>query len=216
MTTEETAMENCLKENARLKSEVSLCRSMFEKSHVAQVVIDREFKIVDMNDSFCTIVDYPRERLRGMDFRDFKGKQMLKYLFDEGMSLADAIKLKKSGTAHAAWVASNGTHIVDRNIIPFLDEKGDLRDVYIIYNEVTELANRLEEAHLYRSMFEASHVAQVIIDPEFKIVDMNEAFCNLVSYPRGKLLGIDFRDIKGKRMLDTSMTRGRASLMQSN
>ncbi len=208
MTTNETTIEDCLKENARLKSEVSLCRSMFEKSHVAQVVIDTDFKIVDMNDAFCTIVDYPREKLHGMDFRDFRGKKMLKYLFDEGMSLSDAIKLKKSGTAHAAWVGSNGTHIVDRNIIPFFDEKGDLKNVYIIYNEVTELATRLEEAHLYRSMFEASHVAQVIIDPEFKIVDMNEAFCNIVSFPRDKLLGIDFRDIKGKKMLEYLYDQG--------
>jgi methyl-accepting chemotaxis protein len=175
---------------------------MFEKSHVAQVIIDPEFKIVDLNEAFCTIVDYPREKLRGMDFRDFRGKKMLKYLFDDGMSLADAISLKKSGTAHAAWVTANGTHIVDRNIIPFLDEKGDLKNVYIIYHEVTELATRLEEAHLYRSMFEASHVAQVIIDPGFKIVDMNEAFCNIISYPRDKLLGMDFRDIKGKKMLE--------------
>ena len=104
-----------------------------------------------------------------MDFRDFKDKKMLKYLFDEGLGLADAIKLKKSVTAHAAWVATNGTHIVDRNIIPFFNEKGDLRDVYIIYNEVTELATRLEEAHLYRSMFEESYVAQVIIDTNSKL-----------------------------------------------
>jgi len=181
---------------------------MFEKSHVAQVVIDTEFKIIDLNDAFCTIVDYPREKLLGMDFRDFKGKQLLKYLFDEGFGLADAIKQKKSGTAHAAWVSSNGTHIIDRNIIPFFNDQGDLRDVYIIYNEVTELTTRLEEAHLYRSMFEASHVAQVIIDPGFKIVDMNEAFCAITAFKRERLLGIDFRDIKGKKMLEYLYDQG--------
>ena len=208
MTANEITIEDCQRENARLKSEVTLYQSMFEKSHVAQVVINTEFKIVDMNEAFCTIVHYPRERLRGMDFRDFKGKQMLKYLYDEGLGLADAIKLKKSGTAHAAWIASNGTHIVDRNIIPFQNEKGEIKDVYIIYNEVTELTTRLEEAHLYRSMFEASHVAQVIIDTGFKIVDMNEAFCTIVAYPREKLMGIDFRDLKGKKMLDYLYDQG--------
>ncbi|MCX6700156.1 MAG: methyl-accepting chemotaxis protein [Methanomicrobiales archaeon] len=208
MKTKEMAIEDYQEEFARLRSEVTLYRSMFESSHVAQVVIDPDFKIVDLNDAFCTIVNYPREKLRGMDFRDFKGKQMLKYLFDEGLGLADAIKLKKSGTAHAAWEASNGTHIVDRMIIPFFNEKGDLRDVYIIYNEVTELTNRLEEAHLYRSMFETSHVAQVIIDTGYKIVDLNQAFCTITAYPREKLLGMDFRDIKGKKMLEYLYDQG--------
>ncbi|MEI6840162.1 MAG: PAS domain S-box protein, partial [Methanomicrobiales archaeon] len=208
MTTKEMAIEDYQEEFVGLKSEVTLYRSMFESSHVAQVVIDPDFKIVDLNDAFCTIVDYPREKLRGMDFRDFKGKRMLKYLFDEGLGLADAIKLKKSGTAHAAWLASNGTHIVDRMIIPFFNEKGDLRDVYIIYNEVTELTTRLEEAHLYRSMFETSHVAQVIIDTGYKIVDLNQAFCTITAYPREKLLGMDFRDIKSKKMLEYLYDQG--------
>jgi len=76
MTTNEKTIEECQEENALLKSEVNLYRSMFEKSHVAQVVIDTGFNIVDMNDAFCTIVDFPREKLLGMDFRDFKGKKI--------------------------------------------------------------------------------------------------------------------------------------------
>ena len=73
MTVNETNIEDWQKENAQLKTEVNLYRSMFEKSHVAQVVIDTGFKIVDMNDAFCAIVDYPREKLSGDGFPRFQG-----------------------------------------------------------------------------------------------------------------------------------------------
>ena len=196
-----TELENKLEE-------VRLYHSLFERSQVAQVILDPDFKILDINDAFCTIVGYSRDHLLNMDFRDFKSKKMLEYLFDEGQTIADAEKLKKPVSAHTAWIASNGTHIVDRYVIPFYDEKGELIKWYIIYNEVTELEKKLEEVRLYHSLFERSQVAQVILDPDFKILDLNDAFCTIVGYSRDHLLNMDFRDFKSKKMLEYLFDEG--------
>ncbi|MBN1166197.1 MAG: PAS domain-containing protein, partial [Methanospirillaceae archaeon] len=192
----------------RQLDDAKLYRAMFDKSQVAQVVLDKNFTILDLNDTFCTIVGYSRERLMKMDFRDFKGKRMLEYLYDEGQSIDDAIQTKKPVTAHTAWIASNGTHIVDRMIIPFYDEEGELSRWYITYNETTEIENRLEEVSLYHALFEKSQVAQVVLDEEFRILDLNDAFCTIVAYPRERLMKMDFRDFKGKRMLEYLFDRG--------
>ncbi len=192
----------------RQLDDAKLYRAMFEKSQVAQVVLDKNFTILDLNDTFCTIVGYPRKHLMNMDFRDFKGKRMLEYLYDEGQSIDDAIQTKKPVTAHTAWIASNGMHIVDRTIIPFYDEEGELSRWYITYNETTEIENRLEEVSLYHALFEKSQVAQVVLDEEFRILDLNDAFCTIVAYPRERLMKMDFRDFKGKRMLEYLFDRG--------
>jgi PAS domain S-box-containing protein len=188
--------------------EIRLYHSLFEKSLVAQVVLDPGFIIRDMNDAFCTIVGYPREKLLNMDFRDFKGKKMLEYLFDEGETISDAQRLKKPVKAHTAWIASSGFHVVDRYIIPFYDGRGELKNWYITYNEVTDLEKKIEEVKLYHSMFQQSLVAQVVLDPDFSILDLNDAFCTIVGYPREKLLNMDFRDFKGKKMLEYLFDEG--------
>ncbi|HWQ66753.1 MAG TPA: PAS domain-containing methyl-accepting chemotaxis protein [Methanospirillum sp.] len=182
--------------------EIKLYHSLFETSQVAQVILDPNFTILDLNHSFCSVVGYPRERLLSMDFRDFKGKKMLEYLYEEGQTLADALALRKPVTADVCWIASNGKHIVKRNIIPFFDDKGELKKWYIIYEETTALVERIEEVTLYHTMFEKSHVAQIILDLDMRIIDLNDSFCSLVGYPRDRLIGMDFRDFKAKNMLE--------------
>ena len=59
---------------------------IFEKSPVAQVVIDRDLRILVVNEAFCTLMGYSRERLTGMTFTDFKTKSLIKYLKDTGDS----------------------------------------------------------------------------------------------------------------------------------
>jgi methyl-accepting chemotaxis protein len=181
-------------------AEVRNYKAMFEKCLVAQAVVDSNLRIVAMNEAFCTIVGYPRNRLMGMDFRDFKGKKMLEYLFDEGQGLADALQLKKHVTAHAAWVASNGTHIVNRNIIPFLDEKGAVRNLYIILDEVTELENKIKEAERVQKRSETivqqNPMPILVTTTKFKVIVTNDAFIALSGMERDKVRGMNVSEFK--------------------
>ena len=77
---------------------------------------------MDLNEAFCTITAFPREKLLGIDFRDLKGKKMLEYLYDEGYGLADALEMKKAVHAHAAFVAAKmgptlSTGILSRSLM---------------------------------------------------------------------------------------------------
>ena len=215
MTVSEKNIEDCQKENERLNSEVKLYRSMFDKSHVAQVIIDPQFNIIDMNDAFCKIVNFPDEKLRGMDFRNFKDKKMLDYLYDEGQGLTDALTLKKPVHAHAAFVATNGTHIINRNIIPFLDEKGQVKNVYIIYNEVTEIENKMAEVERLQKQSEAivqqNPMPILLWDKNLTVTSFNKAFVDLTGFSKQQAARLTITDFNyhaqsGQSVADTVKT----------
>jgi methyl-accepting chemotaxis protein len=177
-----------------------LYHSLFERCQVAQVVLDPYFTILDMNDAFCTIVSYPRERLLNMNFKDFKSKNMLEYLFDEGETIADAERIKRPVKAHTAWVASNGTHIVDRYVTPFYDEKGVLTKWYIIYNEVTELKNKLDEVEQLKTrsnvIINENPYPILVWNHDLTVTAMNNAAMQLMGFSATDIGRLSYRDFK--------------------
>ena len=178
--------------------DVTLYRSIFNQSQVAQVVLDHNFKILDMNDAFCTVVSYPRDRLLNMDFKDFKNKKMLEYLFDEGQTIEDAGRLKKPIKGHASWKASNGIHIVDRYVIPFYDENEVLKKWYIIYNEVTELKNKLDDVENLKNrsnaIIDENPYPMMVWDPDLKVSAINKAALKLMGLSPDDIGRISYRD----------------------
>lgn len=217
--TEEKSIGDYREENEQIKEDLHLYRSMFEKSHVAQVIIDPTFRIVDMNEAFCSIVAYSREKLLGMDFRDFKGKGMLTYHYDRGQGLTDALTLKQPVSAHAAFEAANGTHIINRNIIPFLDEKGQVKDIYIIYEEVTEIENKMAEVERLKRQSEAivqqNPMPILLWGRDLHVIAANTAFLALSGFTREqteRLTISDFQYISqsGQNVRDT-LSSGRES-----
>jgi PAS domain S-box-containing protein len=177
-----------------------LYHSLFEKCQVAQVVLSADFTILDMNDAFCTITGYPRDRLSNMNFKDFRNKKMLEYLYEEGENIADAERLKRPVKAHTAWIASNGTHVADRYVTPFYDENGDLKNWYIIYNEVTELKNKLDEVEILKNRSNAvineNPYAILVWNPDLTIATMNNAALTLMGFSASDVGRISVRDFK--------------------
>ena len=112
---------------------------MFEKNPLAQVVVDPDLRIVLMNDAFCKLVGFEKDRLMGMPFTEFRTKGMIKYLKDSGESVADAARMRKKTMGESTFDTPSGLHIVIRTNIPINDAKGDLRYVYVTYNEITKV-----------------------------------------------------------------------------
>lgn len=110
---------------------------MFEANPIAQAIVDPSQKIVMVNDAFCKIVGYSRDRLLALKFSDFKDKQMIKYLKSSGESVTDAIASRHKTTGESTMETPSGIHVIIRTNIPILDEKGDVKLVYITYNEIT-------------------------------------------------------------------------------
>ena len=113
---------------------------MFEKNPVAQTVIDKDFNFILVNEPFCRMVGFERNRIMGMKFTDLRAKNLIRYLKDSGESVADAIRLRRVTAGESTFETPSGVHIVIRTNSPLMNERGEIKYVYITYNEVTKIA----------------------------------------------------------------------------
>jgi len=119
--------------------EINEFSEMFEKNPLAQVVIDADLKILMVNDAFTKLVGYSRDRLLAIRFSDFRTQNMIKYVSDSGQSVMDAITTKKITRGESTLDTPSGMHVIVRTNIPLLNERGDVKYVYVTYNEITKI-----------------------------------------------------------------------------
>ena len=96
-------------------------------------------KIVMVNEAFCKMTGYSRDRLLAIKFTDFRSQGMLKYLKDSGESVTDAVNGKRITVGESTLESPSGLHVVLRTNIPVLDEKNEVKYVYVTYNEITSI-----------------------------------------------------------------------------
>ena len=110
---------------------------MFEKNPLAQTVVDASQKILIVNDAFCKMTGYSKDRLLAIRFSDFRDQQMLKYLENSGESVTEAINTRRTTVGRSTLETPSGIHVVIRTNMPLLNEKGEVKYVYVTYNEIS-------------------------------------------------------------------------------
>ncbi len=117
---------------------------MFEKSPLAQAVVEPNLKFLMVNDAFCKLVGYNRDRLLAIKYSDFRAQGMMKYLKDSGESVSDAVNTRRLTLGQSTFETPSGLHIVARGNVPLLNDKGDVKYVYITYSEITKIEKNRE------------------------------------------------------------------------
>ncbi len=112
---------------------------MFERNPLAHAVVDANLKFVMVNDAFSKLVGYNKDRLLAIKYSDFRAQGMMKYLKDSGESVTDAINGRRTTVGQSTIETPSGLHVVVRTNIPLLNEKGDVKYLYLTYNEVTKI-----------------------------------------------------------------------------
>ncbi len=124
--------------------EQSALTEMFEKNPLAHAVLDADLKFVMINDAFCKLIGYSKERLMAGKFSDLRNQNMIKYLRDSGQNVMDAIRMKQVTVGESTFETPSGLHVVVRTNIPLLSAKGDVQYVYVTYNEITKIIKSQE------------------------------------------------------------------------
>ena len=191
---------------------------IFEKSPVAQVVIDRDLRILVVNEAFCTLMGYSRERLTGMTFTDFKTKSLIKYLKDTGDSCVTVLTTKRTLKFESKFETSSGVHSLLQSCQPFLDEKGDVKYIYNMYTDISKieknrdyLSREIEEfIKVYDQMaagdLTASHPVETPEDPDLQ--DTFNFLTKLRTSVRGIIanLQVNIRDVNNRMLNLTTST----------
>lgn len=117
--------------------EVQDLTEMFEKNPLAQAVVDANQKFQLVNDGFCRMVGFSKDRLMAIRFSDFRDQNMIRYLENSGESVAESISTRRTTHGSSTLESSSGIHVVVRTNMPILNEHGEVKYVYITYNEIT-------------------------------------------------------------------------------
>ena len=119
--------------------ELNEFNEMFEKNPLAQVLIDADLKMLMVNEAFSKMVGYGKDRLLAIRISDLRAQNMIKYTNDKGQTIQDAITTRRVSHGESTLETPSGTHVIVRTNIPLLDERGNVKYVYVTYNEITKI-----------------------------------------------------------------------------
>jgi PAS domain S-box-containing protein len=176
----------------RLKTDEANFRLFYERSPIPYHSLDSEGKVLEVNESWLAKLGYKREDVIGRWFPDFLAPRYIKP-FDENFK-----KLREDGEIYAVnfeMIQKDGNRInvtIDCKIVD--DENGNFKLTHCVFIDITG-QKKAEEAlkeseQYYKTIFENTGTATVIVEEDNTISLINTEF--------EKLYGYNKEDIEGK------------------
>jgi PAS domain S-box-containing protein len=177
-----------------LRQQQNYNRGLIESSVDAMLTVDPDMTMTDVNEQMVRLTGYAREQLLGSSFQD--------YFTEPDRAVAGVRQTLADGfvTNYQLTLRSRQRReiLVSFNASVYKDTAGRVRGIYATARDVTE-QRRLEEQlhesrHYVRGLIESSVDAQMTIDPDVTITDVNDQMARLTGYTRDELIGSPFRD----------------------
>ena len=176
----------------RLKTDEANFRLFYERSPIPYHSLDSEGHVLEVNESWLAKLGYKRQDVIGRWFADFLAPEYIKP-FDENFK-----KLREDGEIYAVnfeMIQKNGNRInvtIDCKIVD--DENGNFKQTHCVFIDITG-QKKAEEAlkeseQYYKTIFENTGTATVIVEEDNTISLINTEF--------EKLYGYNKEDIEGK------------------
>ncbi|MFN2343429.1 MAG: PAS domain S-box protein [Desulfonatronovibrio sp.] len=176
-----------------IRSKNEFISSLFDALSAVVVVVDKHGRISMVNNYLCILSGYKREEIVGRMIWDIlprRKSRIIKQLFQghargstvngEAMSIVTKDKVK----IEVLW---HSRHIQDK--------ESNLEWIIYTGSDVSKLKHierALEkERMLIYSLFESSPLAQMVVDRDGKILDVNEKFVQLTGYEINELIKLD-------------------------
>jgi len=105
------------------------------------LLLDTSFNILVTNEAYEKFSGITRDRLLSMNAREFK------VLNQEGEGLKAVIQHKHRSYGVVTVELPSGVHIVEQYGIPIQSASGELKNILVVYNDITEQRKKEEEIH---------------------------------------------------------------------
>ena len=188
-------------------------RTIFEKSPVGILNFDSRGVVTECNDRLASIMSSPRESIIGLKLLELPNKELagaIRKVLEGKLSLHEG--------EYRSFAANKALHV--RTTFAPIPSLGNLPSGGIaIFEDISE-RGRVESAlrdseKRYRLLYESSPVPYHLLDADWKIIDVNESWMDLLGYSRKEVVGRDFVEFVSqehknelKKRLDSFLSAG--------
>ncbi|WP_321508554.1 PAS domain-containing methyl-accepting chemotaxis protein [uncultured Methanoregula sp.] len=186
-------------EEIRLLQQTS--NTIVQQNPIPILMTNSAFVVSEANEAYAKMSGISRDRIIGMNLRE------IKILKQNGDGAKVAIETKRRAFGEVTVELPSGTHILEQYVVPILAGDKTIASLLFVYNEVTE--QRRSELDLQKKMEEVAALKQrseiivkqnpmpiMLMNTEFKIVMVNDAYVSLTGLDKDRLVGMSARDFR--------------------
>lgn len=176
--------------------------SFVQKNPLPIVIIDRDYRVLEVNRAYEELMRRSREELLAMKAADYKVRHVsgdrTERTFSEKVPTRAELELS---------FRDGSTKIVEQYGVPLTIEGGEVKTAYFLFNDVTkqreserEIAKQMERIRALQrrseTIVQQNPMPILLLDTSYKIVVTNEAFVKMSGIPRETLLSMSARDFR--------------------
>ncbi|GAB6283924.1 MAG: hypothetical protein STSR0009_01230 [Methanoregula sp.] len=158
------------------------------------ILVDMNFRIRVVNEAYVALSGLGRAELLKMTLRDFR------VLDQSGEGLKQAIQEKRRTAGEVLVEFPRAAKRLQQYGIPILDNSGNVTTLLVVYNDVTEDRQQMEEiSKLHRTadtIVKENPIPILMTDPGFVVVEANTAYAKMSGIPRDRVIGMSLREVK--------------------
>lgn len=170
-----------LREEQRERANTAaLLEQLMRHSRDGIVIVDQDHRIIDANVQFAAMLGYPLHEMVGLhtwDYDALSTETQIREVFNEFPRINDRFETqhrRKDGSVYDVEVSVNGIQMGERSFV-----LGVCRD--ISERKAADRALRQSEERS-RALFEISRDGYVLVDPQCRVLEANDAYCQLTGY----------------------------------
>lgn len=178
-------------ESEKLKKRLEV---VVQQNPMPIALVNLKFKILVVNEAFSKMSGIARDKLLTMSIKDFT------LLDQSGEGLKVVIEQKKRSFGEVRVDFSGKIRLLQQYGIPISNERDELTNILIVYNDVTE--ERRERIEIEKLQQRSETIVQqnpmpiLVVNPSFKILVSNTAFHNLSRLSGTQLSSMNLKDFR--------------------
>lgn len=177
--------------------------SIVQENPYPILVVDQKMDIKGNNRAFLDLSGYREDAIRSLSLKDFK------YLKSSGGRMEDTLKKKERTQGLATIEFPVGRRTVKWHYIPLVDQDGVVANVIVVYNDITEEQQHMDEIKALQqrstAIVEENPYPILLVDPQMTIKSLNKAFLELSGYSKERASSLTLKDFKYKKSVGGKM-----------
>ncbi|MFZ5483527.1 MAG: PAS domain S-box protein [Pseudomonadota bacterium] len=173
-------------------------RAIFARANTGIAFADAQGTLIECNESLARMLGYSLDQLRGMNFAQFTHPDDIA----QELALFAAVMAgqRTDYRLEKRYLSAAGETLwVDAAISPVRDADGHI--VHFV-GVVVDITARKQSELEYQAILATTQDGFWICDVQGRFLDVNEAYCAMIGYPRATLLEMCIRDIEAQEHPD--------------